>query len=178
MAKTKKEKVALKNEYVSELQKAKALVIVKPSKLTPNEANEFRKELYDFDAKFNIVKNTIFTLALAEANLPAIKELEKGEHAVLVLSEDIVSPSKSLKKFIENTTSKDGETKVEIVAGIMDGALLTKEQVSELADMPSFEGSISMILGILDNAMSGIVNVLEDPTRSFATILDQAFKQD
>lgn len=177
MAKTKKEKVALKDKYVKEIKNAKAIIIVKPSKLTPNEANDFRMNVFDFDANFNIVKNTIFKLALAEAQYPEIKELESGEHAALFLSEDIVSPSKSLKKFIDATTSKDGEAKIEIVSGILDGNLLTKEQVSELADMPDFNGSISMILGILDNAMSGIVNVLEDPTRSFATILDQAFKE-
>ncbi len=177
MAKTRKEKVALKEKYVGDIKKAKALIVVKPSKLTPNEANEFRMNLFDFDANFNIVKNTIFKIALEEANYPAVKELENGEHAVLFLSEDIVNPSKSLKKFIDATTSKDGSTKIEIVSGIMDGVLLTKEQVSELADMPDFNGSISLILGILDNAMSGVVNVLEDPTRSFATILDQAFKE-
>lgn len=177
MAKTRKEKVALKEKYVGDIKKAKALIVVKPSKLIPNEANEFRMNLFDFDANFNIVKNTIFKIALEEANYPAVKELENGEHAVLFLSEDIVNPSKSLKKFIDATTSKDGSTKIEIVSGIMDGVLLTKEQVSELADMPDFNGSISLILGILDNAMSRVVNVLEDPTRSFATILDQAFKE-
>lgn len=177
MAKTKKEKVALKDKYVREVKKAKAIIIVKPSKLTPNEANDFRMNIFDFDANFNIVKNTIFKLALAEAQYPEIKELENGEHAALFLSEDIVSPSKSLKKFIEATTSKEEGAKVEIVSGILDGVLLTKEQVSELADMPDFNGSISMILGILDNAMSGVVNVLEDPARSYATILDQAFKE-
>lgn len=177
MAKTRKEKVALKEKYVNEIKKAKALIVVKPSKLTPNEANDFRMNLFDFNANFNIVKNTIFKLALEEASVPAIKELETGEHAVLFLEEDIVNPSKSLKKFIDATTGKDGVAKIEIVSGILDGAILSKEQVSELADMPDFNGSISMILGILDNAMSGVVNVLEDPTRSYATILDQAFKE-
>lgn len=177
MAKTKKEKVALKNKYVKEIKEAKAIVIVKPSKLTPNETNEFRMNVFDFNANFNIVKNSIFKLALKEAQYPEVKELENGEHAALFLSEDIVNPSKSLKKFIEATTSKDGSIKVEIVSGILDGVLLSKEQVSELADMPDFNGSISMILGILDNALSGVVNVLEDPTRSYVTILDQAFKE-
>lgn len=177
MAKTKKEKVALKNKYLDELKKAKAVILVKPSKLTPNESNKFRMELFDFDAKFNIVKNTIFKIALKEANLPELEELENGENAVLVITEDIVNPSKSLKKFIEDTTTKDLGPKVEIVSGILDGVKLTKEQVIELAEMPDFKGSISMVLGILESPITGTLNVLEDSTRSFVTILDQAFKK-
>jgi large subunit ribosomal protein L10 len=177
MAKTKKEKMALKDKYVKAIKDAKAIIVVKPSKLTPNEANDFRMNIYDFGAKFNIVKNSVFKIALKDAQYPEITELDNGEHAAVFLQEDIVNPSKTLKKFIDATTSKDGAVKIEIVSGILDGALLSKEQVSELADMPDFNGSISMILGILDNAMSGVVNVLEDPTRSYTTILDQAFKE-
>ena len=42
--------------------------------------------------------------------------------------------------------------------------------------MPDTKTSVAMILGILDNAMSSVVNVLEDSPRSIATILDLAFK--
>ncbi len=174
MAKTKKEKKALLDDYSKKIKASKGFIVLKPTKLTPNEANEFRKELYDFSSSWNIVKNTIFKMALKENELPEIESLEKGEHAVLFFNEDMVNPSKSLKKFVENTKDKSGEVKVEIVNGVLEGALLNAEQVKELAEMPDVRGSVAAILGILDNAMVGIVNVLEDAPRSFVTILDQA----
>ncbi|MCA9386698.1 50S ribosomal protein L10, partial [Candidatus Dojkabacteria bacterium] len=60
----------------------------------------------------------------------------------------------------------------------LDGAQLTVDQAISLADMPSKEESIAMILGIIDSALGGVVNVLNDAPRSFVTILDQAFKEE
>ena len=176
MAKNKKEKKALMESYSKAIKGSKGFIVLKPTKLTPNETNEFRKDLFDFKANFNIVKNSIFKLALKDNNLPKIESLEKGENAIMFIGEDIVNPSKALKKFSESTKNKAGDLKIEIISGVLDKQLLTKSQVVELANMPSFEGSISMILGILDNAFSSVINVLEDPVRSYVSVIDQAFK--
>ena len=177
MAKTKKEKAELLNQYLKKIKASKGFVVLKPFKLTPNELNSFRKEISDFDAELNIVKNSVFKIALKESNLPEIEDLSNGEHSILFFKEDLVNPNKALKKFTETAQTKSGEMKITIVSGIMDSVLLTKSQVTELADMPTIQGSISMILGILDNTMSSIVNVIEDPIRSYQSILEQAFKE-
>lgn len=175
MARTKKEKVKMLDSYKKGIASSKGVIIVKPSRLTPNELNQFRRDLFDFGTTINFVKNSIFKIALKDANLPEIEDLNMGEHAVIFLKEDIASPAKFLKKFIESTTSKNGETKIEIVSGILDNVLISKEVVIELSEMPDIKGSISMILGILDQAIAGVANVLEDPVRSYVSILDQKF---
>lgn len=177
MAKTKQVKKELALNYSKRLKESKGIIFVKPSKLSPNETNEFRKGLYDINSQFNIVKNSVFKIALKDSNLPEVESLNGGEHAVLFMGEDIASASKALKKFSDDTKDKEGKSKVEIVAAILDGALLTKEQTIELAEMPDKKGSIAMILGILDQALSGVVNVLEDAPRSYVNILEQAFKE-
>jgi large subunit ribosomal protein L10 len=176
MAKTKKEKQALLDAYSKKIKASKGFIVLKPNKLTPNEANDFRKEIYDFNSSWNVVKNTIFKMALKENNLPEIESLNNGEHAVLFFNEDMVTPAKALKKFVDNTKTKEGDFKVEIVNGILEGTILSASQVAELSDMPDVRGSVALILGILDNAMSGIVNVLEDAPRAYVYVLDQAFK--
>jgi len=176
MAKTKAEKKQLVEKYKTKLQNSKGVIVVRPSKLNPNETNEFRRDIYDVNADFNIVKNSIFKIALSELSLPELESLKGGEHAVLFMGEDIIAASKALKKFAEGTKNKEGDLKVEVIAGILDGQLLSKEQASELAEMPDKKGSIAMILGVLDQAMSGVVNVLEDAPRAYVSIIDQAFK--
>jgi len=178
MAKSKIEKKALVEKYKSKLSASKGVIVVKPTKLTPNETNEFRRDLYDVNSEFNIVKNSIFKIALSELSLPEVDSLKGGEHAVLFMGEDIVSASKALKKFSDATKSKEGDLKIEVIAGILDGQLLSKEQAMEIAEMPDKKGSIAMILGILDQAMSGVVNVLEDAPRAYVSIIDQAFKSE
>src|SRR5690606_8052967 len=119
--------------YNQKIAESKGFIVLKPSKITPNEASDFRKEIFDFGSSFNVVKNSIFRLSLKENNIDL--GLDKGEYAVVFLSEDIVGPSKSLKKFMENAKTADGESKIEIVSGILDGSVLTKEQVTELSEM-------------------------------------------
>lgn len=178
MAKSKAEKKQLVEKYKSKLQNSKGVIVVKPEKLNPNETNEFRKDIYDIDSEFNIVKNSIFKIALSELEMPELESLKGGEHAVLFMGEDIVSASKALKKFSDSTKDKEGNVKVQVIAGILDGQLLSKEQAEEIAEMPDKKGSIAMILGILDQAMSGVVNVLEDAPRAYVSIIDQAFKSE
>jgi large subunit ribosomal protein L10 len=179
MAKTKQQKKELFEKYKKLLENAEGVFITKPDKITPNEVNEFRKELYDIDSKFHVVKNSIFKLALKEAGLPDIESLGHGKHAVLFAKEDIAGSAKALSAFITETHLKEKkEDRVSVIGGIIEGNFVDASTVQELAEMPDFEGSISMILGILDDAMSGVVNVLEDSTRSFVTILDQAFEQE
>jgi large subunit ribosomal protein L10 len=177
MAKTRKEKKELVSRYSDLIKGAKGIIIVKGNGITPNMANAFRKGIYADEAKFHVVKNNLFKIALKDNNYSVIESLELGEHAVLFTKEEIVAPAKELKKFLKEAEAAAGENTVSIVGGFLDGEELTVEQAMNIADMPSKEESISMILGIIDQAMGGVVNVLNDAPRSLVTILDMAFKE-
>ncbi len=175
MAKTKDQKKSVVSIYKDRIAKATSFVIVKPTKLTPNEVSQFRKDIFDFGANFSVIKNSLFKIALKESNIEGL-ELPSGEYAVLFMESNYIDPSKMLKKFSEAAKTKDKEPKVSLVAGYLENSLLSAEQVKELADMPDKKTSVGMILGVLDNAMSSVVNVLEDPVRSLATIIDLAYE--
>ena len=104
--------------------------------------------------------------------MPEMETLEFGAHAVVFAGDDIAAAAKALKGFI-----KEHEEQVEVAAGIVEGQILTADQVQELADMPSLEQSVAMIAGLLTQPVSGVVNVLEDSVRSYIIILDQAFQE-
>ncbi len=181
MAKTKSQKSKILEKYSKKIGEAKGVLIVKAQGLTPNEVNSFRKNLYDVEAKFNVVKNTLFKLALKDQNLEEEPSLNSGNHAVLFTKEDIVTPAKNLKEFIKTAVGKNAKgeeyEKIQIVGGYLDGKKMTLTQVIDLADTPSKQQSVSMILGILDMAISGVLNVIEDSPRSIVSILDQAYQK-
>ena len=177
MAKNKTQKKGMIQAYKSKLNEAKSVVILRVAGVTPNEATELRNHLFDFDSSFNVVKNTLFKIALKESDLGEEASLENSEHAAVFMKEDIVGPSKTLKTFITAAIDEEGNNKVEIVSGYLDGEKLTREQVVELAEMPTKEGSIAMILGILDQAIAGVANVLQNPVQSYVSVIDQAFKE-
>jgi len=173
MAKTKEQKQAILAGYKDNLSNAMGVIIVSPVGLTPNEASDFKMKLGELGSKFNVVKNTLFSLALKEAGLPELDTFEFGEHAVIFVEEDIAGTAKELKEFM-----KEVKEKLEIKGGILEEQELTVAQVEELSELPTKDQSIAMIAGLMTNAISATVNVLEDSVRSVATILDKAFPQE
>ena len=178
MAKTREDKKQLLQEYSKRIKNSKGLIIVKPRSVKVNEITVVKKGLYDLNSEYRVVKNTLFKLALTENGYELHEDLNNGEHAIVFMNEDISSPAKLMKKYSKDLLLSDKKSsKIELIGGYYEGSLLNKEQVEELADMPDKRGSISMILGIIDQSLSGVVNVLEDAPRSFVTIIDQAFNK-
>lgn len=179
MAKTKKQKKNILDQYKEKISNAKGFVVLRTNGVTPSEAAHLRSTIAEFEASFNVVKNTLFKIALKESNLDEEESFDNLQHSILFLSEDVVGPSKALKAFINDTKpeNKESAPKVQIISGYLDGQKLSQIQVQELAEMPTFEGSISMILGILDQAIGGVVNVLQNPVQGYVSIIDQAFKE-
>lgn len=172
MAKNKTQKTELLDSYLNKINSSKSIVFVKQKGLKVNALNDFRKTTFEMNSQVSTVKNTIFNLAMSRAGLDT--KLEGGSYLALFISDDVVNVSKTLKKFLVDF--KDNKnTELDIAFSVYEGSVLTKEQTEELADMPDKVTSVSMILGVLDQAMSSVVNVLEDPVRSYVAIINQAF---
>lgn len=173
MAKSKQQKQEMLEAYKAKLDGSMGIIVVSATGITPNQINEFKQKLFSLGSSYNVVKNTIFSLALKQAGLPELETFSAGPNAVVFVETDIAGTAKELKDFI-----KQYKDLVEIKSGILDGQQLTIEQVQELADMPTKEQSIAMIAGLMTNAVAGVANVLEDSVRSVAIILDQAFSEE
>jgi large subunit ribosomal protein L10 len=173
MAKTRAQKEVILAEYKEKLTNAYGIIVIDQNGLESNNVSNFKQQLNANGSYFNTVKNTIFELALKESGLPELDMIKTGSHAVIFSSDDIAGTAKLLDAFI-----KENKGKITLKNGILDGQVLSVEQVNELANMPTMEQSIAMIAGLLTNAMAGTVNVLEDSVRSVVTILDKAFAEE
>ncbi len=172
MAKTKQQKHAALEVYKEKIANSKALIFLRPKGLTALETVELKKNLFDLKSDMNVVKNTLFKIALKESNLPEIADLDLGANAVIFVGDDVAAVAKLVKEI-----SKPMEDRLQTGFGILEGSLLSKQQVVEIADMPSREVIMGQIAGILQSQMVGVANVLEDSMRSLVSILDQAFKE-
>ena len=172
MAKTKEQKQQMLQSYANNLSNAGAVILVEPSGLNAVEVNELKQQLMAAGASFQVVKNTIFSLALSQQQYPELATLAVGSHAAIFVSADIAAAARVLRDFM-----KRYKDKLQLKAGIMDKQELSQDQVQALAEMPSKEQSISMIAGLLNQSLAGVTNVLEDSVRSVAIIINQAFEQ-
>lgn len=151
MNKVKEAKQSLVSEITTKLQGSKSTVVVDYRGLTVAEVTDLRKQLREAGVEFKVYKNTLTRRAAEEANVEGLNEFLTGPNAIAFSSEDVVAPAKVLNAFAKT------HDKLEIKAGVIEGKITTAEDVKAIAELPSREGLLSMLL-----------SVLQAPIRNFA----------
>lgn len=136
----KKQTVA---EIAEKIQASKSTIVVDYRGLTVAEVTELRKQLREAGVEFKVYKNTLTRRAVESVNLTDLNEALTGPNAIAFSNEDVVAPAKVLNEF-----SKKHEA-LEIKAGVIEGNVATLEEIKALADLPSREGLLSMLLSVL-----------------------------
>lgn len=150
MAKTKAQKQEILKQYEEYLQNAKAIYIASGD-LTANDSNAFKKKLSGDQAKYSIVKNTLFTLA-AKNVLSQDLNLS-GKNSVVVCLEDVVSPAKSLAELKK-------ESKLNYVMGILEGKIIDASKVEELSKLESREQLLGKLVYLVNYPTTGLARAL------------------
>ncbi|ADM36164.1 50S ribosomal protein L10 [Bacillus spizizenii] len=130
-------------EITSKLKESKSTIIVDYRGLNVSEVTELRKQLREANVEFKVYKNTMTRRAVEQAELDGLNDVLTGPNAIAFSTEDVVAPAKVLNEF-----AKQHEA-LEIKAGVIEGKVSTVEEVKALAELPSREGLLSMLLSVL-----------------------------
>jgi large subunit ribosomal protein L10 len=153
MSKVLEAKKSVVTEIEDKLKSAATVVVVDYRGLNVSQVTELRKTLRDQGIDFKVYKNSMTRRAAEAAGLEGLNEHLTGPNAIAFSTEDVVAPAKILNDFAKQ------HKELEIKAGVIEGTLATAEEVKALAELPSREGLLSMLL-----------SVLQAPMRNFAAI--------
>lgn len=153
-AKALEAKKAQVAEVAEILKAAQTGVLVDYRGLTVEEDTDLRNKLRAAGCKYFVVKNTLLKLATQETGLEALDEVLHGPTAVAVSDTDPVAPAKVMADF-----AKTNE-KLEIKSGFMDGAVMSLDEVKQLAATPNMETLIAKVMGSLNAPASNLVRLL------------------
>ncbi|MCM3715696.1 50S ribosomal protein L10 [Halalkalibacter oceani] len=134
-------------DIAAKLNASKATIVVDYRGLNVAEVTELRKQLREAGVEFKVYKNTLARRATAEANLSELDAQLVGPTAIAFSDEDVVAPAKVLNSF-----AKEHEA-LEIKAGVIEGRITSVEEIKALAELPSREGLLSMLLSVLQAPM-------------------------
>ena len=159
-----------KEQIVSELQEklkqAKLGVLTSFNAMNVEKMEALRNALRKNDAELKVVKNTLLGIASRETGFSVLADHFKWPVAVVLSYKDPVAPTKALIEFAKKNPE------LEIKVGVLDGKLLTKADLTALAELPSRE----VLLGRLVSAMAAVptsfVTVLSGVPRSFVQVLN------
>nr|MDH3092023.1 50S ribosomal protein L10 [Bacillus velezensis]WGE00485.1 50S ribosomal protein L10 [Bacillus velezensis] len=130
-------------EIASKLKESKSTIIVDYRGLNVSEVTELRKQLREANVEFKVYKNTMTRRAVEQAELDGLNDVLTGPNAIAFSTEDVVAPAKVLNEFAKNHEA------LEIKAGVIEGKVSSVEEVKALAELPSRDGLLSMLLSVL-----------------------------
>ena len=126
-----------------QLKNSVSTVIVDYRGLSVAEVTELRSQLREAGVEYKVLKNTMVRRAAEQAGIEGLDEHLVGPTAVATSTEDVVAPAKVLAKF-----AKEHEA-LEIKVGVMEGAVISAEEVNTVGTLPSHDGLVSMLLSVL-----------------------------
>ena len=149
----KKEEVT---KLANEMKEAKLILLTDYRGINVENVTSLRTELRNANAKYTVIKNNITRRALAEAGIEGLEDKLEGPTAVIMANEDYLTPTKAIYNFTKNNDY------YKIKGGVIEGKVMTTEEIITIAKLPSREDLLSMLAGAL------LANISK-----FAVALDQ-----
>lgn len=149
--KTIQQKQVVVDEIATKLRESVCTVVADYRGLNVAQVTELRKQLRAAGVEFQVLKNTLVRRATESTDLSALDEVLSGPTAIAFGKGDVVAPAKILSEFAKKNDA------LQVKGGVVEGRVVGTEQIKALADLPSREGLLSMLL-----------SVLQAPVRNFA----------
>ncbi|MFD0716777.1 50S ribosomal protein L10 [Paenibacillus sp. GCM10027626] len=142
------------------LRESSCTVVADYRGLNVMQVTELRKQLREAGVEFQVLKNSLLRRATVGAELTKLNDVLTGPTAVAFSKEDAVAPAKILNEFAKKNDA------LKLKGGVVEGNVFDENEIKALAELPSREGLLSMLL-----------SVLQAPMRNFALAVKAVSEQ-
>lgn len=159
-------KVAQVAQIKDRFARAKSVVLSDFRGLTVRELTDLRRELRREQMELKVYKNRLVKQALGDSGA-GLDPFLTGPTLLAFSYHDPVAPARLLAKF-----TKDHRA-LGLKAGLIEGQVLDKSAVGELAKLPGRPELLTQLVHVLNSPITGLVRVLAGPMRNLVTVLSQ-----
>ena len=153
-------------ELSETLAKAKAVYFTEYHGLNVGDITKLRSEFFKVDVDYKVAKNTLIKLAAQDNKISGVDDMLKGSTALAISYDEPVAPAKVIKEF-----KKDNELP-EVKGILFEGDFMSGDEFERLADMPSKEESLSMLVAMLNSPLQKLVSTLNAPMQDTLGVLN------
>ena len=150
------DKAAAVAEITEEFRASNAAVLTEYRGLTVGQLKQLRRSLGE-DTTYAVVKNTLTKIAAKDAGVVGFDDLLVGPTAIAFIKGDAVAAAKGIDTF-----AKENPLLV-IKGGIMDGKILTADDIKKLAKLESREVLLSKIAGAANATLAKAAALFQAP---------------
>lgn len=148
----KKEEVSILAE---KFKSSKIILLADYRGISVEDVTSLRNDLRNANADYKVIKNNIVKRALETNGESGLNDALEGPTAVITAEEDYLAPLKAIYNFAKNNEY------YKIKGGIVEGKLMTTEELITLAKLPSREELLGMLAGALLGSISKVAVALD-----------------
>jgi len=167
----RREKEKVVTELHDHIKDSRLIVLTTFTGLNVEKMTSLRNSLREVNSKYQVVKNTLMKRAACDTALESLEDFFTGSTAVIFTDGEPISPCKVLREF-----QKEHE-QVEVKGGMLDGKVLSQNEIKEIATLPSREVLLAMFLLLLNAPKQKFVNVLAGVPQNFVRVLEEIRKK-
>ena len=138
--KQKEEEVS---KLAEKLKEAKVILLTDYRGINVADVTKLRADLRNTNSEYKVIKNNIIKRALDANGESGLDDLLEGPTAIVIGTEDYLETSKVIYNF-----SKNNEF-YKIKGGIIEGKVMTAEEIITLAKLPSRQELMAKLAGAL-----------------------------
>jgi large subunit ribosomal protein L10 len=158
------DKAAAVAELSERFTSSTGVVLTEYRGLSVKALGELRRSLGD-DATYAVSKNTLTTIAAREAGVPGVDDLLVGPTAIAFISGDPVNVAKGLRDFGR------ANPLLIIKGGVLEGKVITPEEVRRLADLESREVLLAKVAGGMQGILQQAISLISAPLAQAARLV-------
>ena len=171
MALTRAKKAEKVTELAKELEGSTSAIVGTFAKLTVAQDYNLRKVVREAGGKYRVLKNKLAARAAKGTQVEAALQGLKGVSSVAYTSGDPVA----LTKAISGWVTENAEFTFKL--GIVDGKVISIDEIKQLATMPGKEELFSKLLYLINAPAQRLATVIAATGRDLAVVVSQAVEQ-
>jgi large subunit ribosomal protein L10 len=171
MALTRAKKAEKVTALASELEHSTSAIVGTFSALTAAKDFDLRKTVREAGGSYHVVKNKLAARAAKGSKIEAALQGLKGVSSVAYTSGDPVALAKALSTWVKENAE------FTFKLGIVDGKVITVDEISALATMPGKEELFSKLLFLISSPAQRLVTVINATGRDLAVVINQGVEK-
>ena len=162
-------KESIVQELLSVLAERPNLVVTTINRLPAAEADVLRQKLYASQARLVMVTRRLGRRTVEQLKVPGLADLLEGSVGLVLPGEDVLPAAKLIVDFI-----KTHEDHLSVRGGFIDGQLLDKSRVEQLASLPPKPVLLAQVVATLESTIADVIFTIERLIGDLAWLAEQA----
>jgi large subunit ribosomal protein L10 len=169
----KEHKEEIVEELTDRLRAADTLLVADYRGLTMPQIDTLRSRLIESGARFTVVKNTLTRRAAEAAGADALLTLLEGPTAIAFLDADgdMLAAAKALADMARESRV------LAIRGGVMQGRVVSAEEVETLASLPPVDVLRGQVLGAIVAPLTSLLGLVTAPVQSLYGLIEARIEQ-